>query len=679
MMFKRMSLGVKIATGFSVVLLAALVIGLVAFFSTFIIVGSSQTLSQEFMPLVKLANNIERNYHEAMFSISQYTTTGEETFVQDGIASIQTIKNDLDSVDALIEESSSLQSMSSVVTDARIKVTEYETVISDMQDLFAQIDRNKKVLTRTSELFRKNCNDYLNNQKNQIVMLQFTGSETQTQDIADKINKINGINEIISAGNTIRFASLQLEIDKNLDNARAAMSNFETINKNIEQLKNMQETDTLMRKLDQTLVAMTAYESAMNNMLKNWSDLNALTKRSSELAEIVLNKTLEVANMGIDNTSKSAQGTTGIIDTASNAIVITLIAGLVVGIFIALMITRGVTRNIRKVILALRQGSEQVFGASNQVSNASTQMAAGASAQASSLEEVSSSLEQMASMTQHNAANAKQANALAQEASNSAANGNEAMKRMNEVISKIKASADETAKIVKTIDEIAFQTNLLALNAAVEAARAGESGKGFAVVAEEVRNLAQRSAEAAKTTSQLIEESQTNSASGVDASAEVTKILNEIFESANKVSGLVSEVATASEEQAEGIQQINNAVTQIDKITQENAANAEESSAASKDLSSQSRQLSRMVLTLQTIVAGAKAAGVKKETKKLGPGAERAKGIAGHEKRALKASEPERKGKAGPEKPPKQEKGKEKTMLSPEQVIPLDDEDLTDF
>jgi methyl-accepting chemotaxis protein len=166
---------------------------------------------------------------------------------------------------------------------------------------------------------------------------------------------------------------------------------------------------------------------------------------------------------------------------------------------------------------------------------------------------------------------------------------------MSTAIVKIKDSSDQTAKIVKTIDEIAMQTNLLALNAAVEAARAGEAGRGFAVVAEEVRNLAQRSAQAAKNTADMIAESVKNAEEGVKISSEVSVSFDRIATSSKKVNDLIGELASASKEQAQGIKEVNNAVSQMDKVTQQNAANAEESASASEELSSQAQELQAMV------------------------------------------------------------------------------------
>jgi methyl-accepting chemotaxis protein len=275
-----------------------------------------------------------------------------------------------------------------------------------------------------------------------------------------------------------------------------------------------------------------------------------------------------------------------------------------VTLLVVILFAQSVTSQINRVIEGLTEGSEQVAAASNQVSASSQHLAEGSSEQASSLEEVSSSLEEMTSMTRQNTDNAKLADTMSGEAQQAAEKGSDAMVRMNDAISKMKDSSDETAKIIKTIDEIAFQTNLLALNAAVEAARAGEAGMGFAVVAEEVRNLAQRSAEAAKDTASLIEESQANAENGVAVNNEVGEILGEIAQNSQKVKNLISEVSSASEEQTQGIEQINTAIAQMDKVTQTTAASAEESASASEELTSQATELNNMVQQLVEVVGG---------------------------------------------------------------------------
>ncbi len=278
--------------------------------------------------------------------------------------------------------------------------------------------------------------------------------------------------------------------------------------------------------------------------------------------------------------------------------------GVATAIGIGYSLAKSISNPIRAIVEQLTAGSEQTASAAGQVSTASQSLAEGASEQAASIEETSSSLEEMASMTRRNAENAERARVLAGEARSAAEQGAMEVKEMSVAMNEIKVSGDGVAKILKTIDEIAFQTNILALNAAVEAARAGEAGAGFAVVADEVRNLAQRCAQAAKETAQKIDESNMKSARGVEISQRVSAGLNSILEKARQVDPLVGEIATASQEQRQGVEQINLAISQMDKVTQSNAANAEETASASEELNAQAEMLLESVLSLNEVVEG---------------------------------------------------------------------------
>lgn len=238
---------------------------------------------------------------------------------------------------------------------------------------------------------------------------------------------------------------------------------------------------------------------------------------------------------------------------------------------------------------------EEVTRAAMQVSDTSTALSQGATEQAASLEEITSSMGEIGSQTRLNAENSNLANTLAHEARDAAERGNREMTSLNDAMTEINESSKSISKIIKVIDEIAFQTNLLALNAAVEAARAGRHGKGFAVVAEEVRNLAARSATAAKETSELIENSIKTVDRGTELVSKTGDALSEIQSSSVKVTDIIGEITTSSNEQAQGISQINEGLTQIDKVTQTNTASAEESASAAEELSSQSSQLRDLV------------------------------------------------------------------------------------
>ncbi|MBN2512919.1 MAG: hypothetical protein JXB18_08285 [Sedimentisphaerales bacterium] len=264
-------------------------------------------------------------------------------------------------------------------------------------------------------------------------------------------------------------------------------------------------------------------------------------------------------------------------------------------------ITRGLVRSLSAVTQSIRSSSDEIAAAASEVSGHSQSLANATTEQAAGLEETSASLEEMSSMTRQNADNAKQANVLAAEARKAANNGSEAMTQMAQAIGDIRKSSDETAKILKVIDEIAFQTNLLALNAAVEAARAGEAGKGFAVVAEEVRNLAMRSAEAAQNTAGLIEQSVSYARNGVAICGQVKTALDEIVAGIAKTTDLVGEISAGSNEQAQGVGQISQAVSQMGNTTQQNASVAQSSASAAEQLNAQAGRLNEVINELETI------------------------------------------------------------------------------
>jgi methyl-accepting chemotaxis protein len=360
---------------------------------------------------------------------------------------------------------------------------------------------------------------------------------------------------------------------------------------------------------------------------------------------------------------KAAKATRGMVSVLAG---VTLVLGMLIALFTA----RGLISLLRNTVKRLTQNATEVNAASDQIAEASHNLAEGASEQAATLEETSSSLEEMSSLIRQSADNTKQTDNLMRETKSAISDADQSMQKLTVSMGEISAASAETQKIVKTIDEIAFQTNLLALNAAVEAARAGEAGAGFAVVAGEVRNLAMRAAESAKNTSSLIDSTVSKVRTGENLLQETSAAFTHAAESTDKVSSLITEIATASSEQSQGIEQINKAVNEIDKVTQANAGASEEAASAAEQLSAQAAAMNDVVMDMQRMVEGGKITAI--AAQQLPP----------------RTPPPTRTGKmtAAPKQIKHLPAGTSRKKLqttakspSPQEIIPLDDEDFKDF
>lgn len=301
-----------------------------------------------------------------------------------------------------------------------------------------------------------------------------------------------------------------------------------------------------------------------------------------------------------------ASGVTIGLYKGSTLIVLGCIFTIVISQIIAWLVAKDIDESVKKVLSHLSETSKDLNSISSELTQTGHKLAEGSSEQAASIQETSSTLEESSSMVHQTTQNTKEAEVLAKQTKEAADKGNSEMQVMLDSMKELKTSSDEISKIIKVIDEIAFQTNILSLNAAVEAARAGDAGKGFAVVAEEVRNLAQRSAQAAKDTTVIIESNISLSEKCLKITEQVDSSLVEIMTDSHKVSELLEEISTASQEQEIGIVQINQAISQMERVLQANATTAQESAKSSDALSSFSDTIKAIMKELGNLIEGNK-------------------------------------------------------------------------
>lgn len=598
-MFGRMTIGKKVLAGFGILFLITIILGLTAVVKMSEAKTKAEVMSTEQVPEVVLATSALYPVGELGEQSQEFALLHDEQQYQQCVKSLEHLKNRLVELKSHADRSVTLTKLKAEVPKFQAAVSAWESLLGDTKSASAKFLENRTKLTETEESAYEDITSLMKATEEKLKRRQDLTADSVLAELQQEVNAIDDLRDSFNSGRLQCWISIA---QRQLDGFEKAGQMLDANLKSVDELAAREHDQELLAKLNSIRRDITRSQEAVRDLSTAWKKMDAVNEardvEEHKLAEIAH----EVADDGTDGVKREAEVTHASLLSGFITVIIGLISAGLVGALMGFFITRSITVSTGRVAEVIASGADQVASASKQVASASQQMAEGASEQASSIEETSSSLEEMSSMTRQNSENASQAQALAEKSRNAATEGDKVMADMNRAMNEIKSASDEVGKIIKTIDEIAFQTNLLALNAAVEAARAGEAGKGFAVVAEEVRNLAQRSAAAAKESATKIEAAIQRSNVGVETAKRVADTLAEISSNVKKANDLVSEIAAASKEQAQGIGQVNLAVQQMDKVVQSNAANAEESASASEEMSAQAETLREAVQELARMV-----------------------------------------------------------------------------
>jgi methyl-accepting chemotaxis protein len=597
-----MKLGGKMALGFGGILGLTAVLGAVAIGTMWKGQNQADLMANESVPEVVVANQVERSSLLTMYAIRGYGFTDEEAYLVEGRKTLDELQKTLVEAQTLGASSPRLAQLKSAADAAAAKVAEYLQCVQQTEAATQAIAVQRQALDTAAGAFLAASEGLVKSQSASLE--QDLASQAEVEAIRLRAWKLSQANSILDAGNASRVIAWRAQAMRDPKVLDGADAHFGQISKLAAEMRAKLEVEADIKELEACVTAANQYQAALEVLETQWVAREALAARRTQLGQAVLAEAQKTSERGLASVSDGSKTSAASLSQGSVVLMIGVGVVLVLGLAGAWLITRSITVPVRVLTQTLSSGADETAAAAGQVSSSSQSLAEGASQQAASLEETSASLEEMSSLTRRNAETADRVKSLASDARNAGDVGTREMQAMSGAMEGIKASSGEIAKIIKTIDEIAFQTNILALNAAVEAARAGEAGMGFAVVADEVRGLAQRCAQAAKETAVKIEEAVERSARGVEISANVAKSLGEIVTKARQVDELASEVATSSREQSQGIDQVSRAMAEMDKVTQATAGNAEESASAAEELNAQAATLRQAVTELQRLVDG---------------------------------------------------------------------------
>lgn len=675
----NMKLGTKILLGFCALLAISVFLGGMAIYRMNAVKADSTSLAREYVPVAALAGHLERRVYRTMYAMRGYGFTGETSFYDESAAALGEVKESLRQLDELAGGAVHLAKLKEALAGIKQAVEEYEGLMGRTHAALGELREVQEGMNAEARGYTELVSEYLEGQK-ESMQHEITEGAEQAR-LMERLMKIGLVNDLIELGSRGRVENWKSQAMRQPEvMAEALKTVFPAIEAKVRELEPITRQILNQGDLKGILARAGAYKGGMEKVLSLSRDLESLHTARLTAGGKALEVARNLAAAATEQTTTIANEAQRSLGAASTAMILGLGAALLIGVVIALLLTRSITGPIRKVIEGLNDGADQVASASTRVSSASQSLAEGAGQQAAAIEETSSSLEEMASMTRQNAENAQQANGLMEDARRMIDTANTSVGELTQAMTDITRASEETSKIIKTIDEIAFQTNLLALNAAVEAARAGEAGAGFAVVADEVRNLAMRAAEAARSTASLIEDTVKKVKDGSDLMARTNEAFQQVAGSAARAAGLVGEISAASGEQAQGIDQINRAVSEMDKVTQQNAANAEESAASSGELNAQAEAMKDMVGSLVAMVGRANGRDKRSPRSEAEPPQARAVEVLPASSSRVPAVQPPRKSGNGKDHVALLPVGgSEKPKANPTKGFPPEDEPFDDF
>lgn len=658
---KHATLGFRISLGFGVLIAILLVVGLIGIVNMRSASSDATRLSAVYVPEVNLANDVMQNFSNARYNMLSFISVDDEA----ALAKAKTNFTDLQANLLKVEELGKKYNLKKLLEHEKVaakSLAEYIGTAEQNEKLLARKKTLDESMVANAAIFLKSIEAYRTAQEE--LLFKEINDRISPNDLKQRYGRLSKIDDILSVATYSRVYGQRAQVKRDATLLEGAIKKFDVIYQGVNVLKSQTTDSVNLGYLNAVESSAKVYEESLKGFIAVMQEAAEIQKRRVIIVNDLSTAIDAITDEGFSSIVTTAEDTSSSLSNASLIMIVGVIAGLIISVLLAFLLIRSIVKVVVDSVKSLSEGTAQVVSASEQISSASVSLAEGASSQASSVEEVSATIEQATASNNQNADNSREANLLAQHSNDAARIGNQQVGDLMVAMEKITDSSQKIAKIIKTIDEIAFQTNLLALNAAVEAARAGEHGLGFAVVAEEVKNLAERSANAAKEITSIIEASIDQVKAGTEVANRTKESFAEILMGVKKTSDLIGEIAISAKEQAEGMNQIATAMGSVDQITQQNASASEETAAAAEELNAQALSMLESVAEIAA--------------------------LAGYDmgKEAAKSNPSKRVSTASLSMPPKRismapKKAKptfsSTTKRSNEEVFPLDEDDLKEF
>ncbi len=602
-MFAKKRLASKIGGGFGLLLMVILAVGALAVMKMTGVNSLQEQLDRTYLEQVATVSAVERNWARAIFDLRGYAMTNDKTLLQKGQESLAAVRGSLRKALELAQAFPQLAVLQKRAMTALGKLDAYEKLVAQTKEAKDQLVDYQDFMDSAQDQFYQNAYELLH-EENQGLAKEMASGAPQERLVAHQ-GRVVLLSQIIEMGSQAWLSRYKLLTSTDAATVNAIQKNVEDMRLKYDDLVSMCRLEPQVQmKAAASRSAAEQYKSVLAGWLEQWQNLEELRHKREALAADITALAQGASDDGLRGVRELSGQTVVSLSLASRRVLEGLALALALGLALTVLLSRGISRPIKAAVAALGQGAGQVAAASQQISQASLVLAEGSSQQASSLEESSATLEQMSAMTRDTTAHAKQANDLAKKAGQALEEAGAAMAQLTASMQRISQASQDSGKIVRTIEEIAFQTNLLALNAAVEAARAGQAGAGFAVVADEVRNLALKTSRAAQETAAIINQTLTTVRDGGEFLERTNQVLAQVNVTSREVSGLMDHIYAASAEQANGAEQVNQAVAQIDTVTQQHSASAQQAAAAAAELFGQSRMLRLTIGKLEALING---------------------------------------------------------------------------